>query len=117
EDVNGSPLTTAELADLIAKVVRELGQPELARSFAQRPPRARFSGESPVELNARDWRSLTQAAASSRLREVSMNSVFSRDQIAAHRDRLLTISGLEHPFELAGSVLAPANQPDQGLFA
>src|SRR5262249_18565451 len=41
--------------------------------------------------------------------------VFARDLIAAHHDGLLTLGGLDAPFELAGCVLAPPADAARGL--
>src|SRR5262249_40422096 len=43
------------------------------------------------------------------LRAFSLEAVFARDLASAHRDGLLTIEGLEAPFEMAGCVLEPAS--------
>jgi hypothetical protein len=105
-EVEGSIPTTAQVAELVAKVVRELGQPALARAYAEFPRRVtagpsrrpevvlRFApGEPPASVLAGCLRSYTRQA------------VFTRDLVAAHDDGLLTLTGLEAPLELAGTVV------------
>jgi hypothetical protein len=120
--------TTAQLAELIAKVVRELGQPALAHAFAEGAARkeaegkpttisAAASGEPTcgVAHDAPRWvqagergQHLVQRAGEAALRDYSLRAVFTRDLVAAHRGGLLTLFGLETPFELDSMVLGPA---------
>jgi hypothetical protein len=119
----GAVATTAQVADLTVKVVRELGQPALAQafadfaarrvasaergSFADRPPgpadattRAqselvlRFPGDAPLPALLDECR-----------RQYTLRSVFARDLVAVQGDGLLTLTGLEAPLDLAGCVL------------
>jgi hypothetical protein len=110
------PLATAQIAEQVVKVVRELGQPELARVFEQcrqqkvTPPATSTgvlehlpgwveSGPLPGELAGR--------TADLCLAEYARENVFTRDLIAAAADGLLTLTGLHAPLELAGCVLGP----------
>jgi hypothetical protein len=110
--------TTAEIKEIVVKVVRELGQPDLAQAFAERVSTRARHGErtdatvlipSPAELSvpclpdASRWE-LTAAC----LRAFALQVVFARDLAAAHRDGLVTLGGLTAPFELEGCVLDPA---------
>jgi hypothetical protein len=115
-DASGIP-TTEQIAELVVKVVRELGQPELARAFAEgRADRDADRGEpstltlssveSPYELA---WR-----LAGAALKDFSLQEVFARDLAAAHADGLLTLGNLDSPRELAGCVLGPAGAADVG---
>jgi hypothetical protein len=115
--------TTAQVADLVVKIVRELGQPALAAAFANgqhsRRPRTPQADEdvpapSPlaVHFNATDP---LPAVLDDCVRQYTLQRVFARDLVAAHHDGLLTLGGLDTPFELAGCVLAPAADPAQGL--
>jgi hypothetical protein len=106
ESTDGPP-TTAELAELVTKVVREMGHPELAQELARRtrsdpdrtlPSPAAMDAATPPHL-------LTRAAASIPLSEISLTEVFPRNLVAAHREGIITLTGLEHPFELAGAVV------------
>jgi hypothetical protein len=110
----GNIPTTAQIADLIVKVVRELGQPALSRAYAEgsaRRVRAGAGTAASVAESAKgaptfSWRipveDTPDAAARACLREYSLLAIFSRDLVAAHREGLLTLFGLEKPLELLG---------------
>jgi hypothetical protein len=106
--------TTGQIAELVAKVVRELGQPALAQAFAEggrevkpdtkrQPPQ---SGKAELVLPFTPADSPAAVVASC-LRGYTLRTVFARDLAAAHTDGLLSLTGLEAPLELAGCVLAP----------
>jgi hypothetical protein len=123
----GNTPTTEQIAELIVKVVRELGQPTLARAFADaqtaksepRPDAAHVEAgasravqigpsldqfsqwveKNPVPADVA-WRAARVCG-----REFSLREVFTRDLVAAQSDGLLTLTGLESPLELAGAVL------------
>jgi hypothetical protein len=120
KETAGTSPTTAQIADLIIKVVRELGQPGLSQSYAQGNRRRLRSsaaatpaaaaatgpvadtGQAPmVRFNVSDTPALV---ARNCLREYSLQAIFSRDLVAAHREGLLTLLGLETPLELAACV-------------
>lgn len=101
EEADGATSTTIQVAELVAKVVRELGQPALAAAFAEHGQR-------------RERRPRTAAAASSGGRVVALDSVFARDLEAAHGDGLLMLTGLETPAELAACVLGPPGKEGVG---
>jgi hypothetical protein len=119
--------TTEQIAELVIKVVRELGQPALAETFA------RFGQERPrVDWHASTARPTSPAAPAevvlrftpgtplsvvlpSCLRDYSLQSVFTRDLVAAQAAGLLTLTGLEFPAELAGCVLRPPLARGAGL--
>jgi hypothetical protein len=121
-DAGEPELTTVQIAEQVAKVVRELGQPTLAQAFEQsaaRPaspaplveaaPRAvafSFSlDERPGEVARRCLRAYTERA------------VFSRDLISAQADGLLWLAGLETPRALAQCVLeTPHGTDDLGYW-
>lgn len=111
------PISTAQLADLVTKVVRELGQPVLAQAFE----RCRANGhpeKRPAEIRPAvshehieafaDPLELVRELAAPSLREYSLSAVFGPELVAAHQDGLLILTGLEHPFELAAGVVDPA---------
>jgi hypothetical protein len=121
----GNPPATAQIAELVIKVVRELGQPTLARAFAdgrgqkaERQATASLALPEPLrtgptlkQLSA--WMrtgtspsSLLQHTAAVSLREYSLREVFTRDLVAAQTDELLTLTGLEAPLEIAGCVVS-----------
>jgi hypothetical protein len=115
-----SPLTTADLAELIAKVVRELGQPLIARQyvrFAQERQRQALPAGEPLvpqdslaEWLARVGRQTSALAlawqtAGRTLRAHSLQHHLPRELVAAHRDGLLSIAPLDTPLELLSCVL------------
>ncbi len=115
-EVDGTIPTTSQIAETVVKIVRELGQPALAQTFAdfQRPavPPALPVGsvsaarKAPlaVPFSPHDsFAAVLQTAA----RTYSLNAVFSRDLAAAHADGLITLTGLETPLHLAGGLLDP----------
>ncbi len=126
----GAIPTTAQIADLVAKVIRELGQVSLAQAFIEgnrkrlrrtqapaEPPSA--SGEKadkggPVpDLRVTYRFSLADPPAvvvAECLREYGLRGTFSRDLVAAHRDGLLNLTGLEAPCQLAGCIFDPGER-------
>jgi hypothetical protein len=130
--------STAQIADLVVKVVRELGQPELALAFAKggtvkddhgggaallgsraAPP----SGKTGVPpANVTKWvedglaaMELVWQAARQALREYSLREVFARDLVAAQSEQLLTLGGLDAPLELSGWSMATVPAGDSVL--
>jgi hypothetical protein len=118
-DGEGTVPTTAQVAELTIKVVRELGQPALAQAFAEGaahrgvvPKRAAPDGTAPADLPA-PAELVLRLPADAPLpkvleecrRRYTLRNVFARDLAAAHGDGLLTLTGLETPYELAGCVL------------
>jgi hypothetical protein len=120
-ETEGAIPSTAQVAEVVVKVVRELGQPALAQSFAdgarQREARhAQSRSDTPplpteVTLRFSVAQSLPAILQDCR-RTYTLHAVFARDLVAAQRDGLLTLMGLETPFELTGCVLGP--QPEAG---
>jgi hypothetical protein len=120
-ECEGAVPTTAQIADLVTKVVRELGQPALAQAFAD-GARLRLvrqetdEGEEPVPENIQatyrysPLEPLTAILAGCR-RDFTLRTVFTRDLAAAHADGLLTLTGLESPLELASCVLGLPDLP------
>jgi hypothetical protein len=119
-ETDGEPPTTAQVADLVVKVVRELGQPALAEEFArharqrqQRRQQEEESGALPAAAPVREV--VLRFPADTPLAEVlpscvrayTLQAVFTRDLAAAQGAGLLTLTGLDAPGELAGCVLGP----------
>jgi hypothetical protein len=109
-EMGGSTPTTEQIAELTAKVVRELGQPALARAYVELqeqasptasassfPVPARFTPDDPPE-----------AAIAACLREYSRQVVYSPDLVSAEADGLLTLTGLDTPWGLTCGLVAPA---------
>lgn len=121
-ELDGATPTTSQVADLVIKVVRELGQPALAQAFAegarrhetkadQRQKREAVRAELAVPCSPG---AAPSAVVRECLRRYSLHAVFARDLVAAQADGLLTLTGLHAPLELAGCVLGPP-EPGQGL--
>lgn len=119
-EAEGTTPTAAQIAELVVKVVRELGHPALAQTFAEgtetkHAARAVPSGEfAPLHERLDEWVEeatasvpLVWRAGGACLREYSLRHVFTRDLAAAHAAGLLTLTGLEAPLELAACVLDP----------
>lgn len=115
--------TTAQVTELVAKVVRELGQPALAQAYAVSGPRSAVRDQPTLETGRPnppptvgptlaqigEWIAFEQSPAGllrrvgqACLREYSLREVFTRDLVAAHQEGLLTLTGLEAPTELHG---------------
>src|SRR6516225_4720854 len=93
----GSTPTSGQIAELVIKVVRELGQPALAGAFAEGNRRRLRSRQSSIPpLPAADqpdqgafrfaFADHPAAVVKNCLREYSLQAIFSRDLVAAHRD-------------------------------
>jgi hypothetical protein len=102
--------TTEQIADVVARAVRELGHPALAAAFAAR--RGRRDRAAP-ELVCRFPTDADLAAVRAGCaRQFARQAVFARDLIAAADAGLLALAGLDEPAALAGHVLnglAPAS--------
>jgi hypothetical protein len=112
--------TTTQILDVVVKVVRELGHPQLAQAFADRAD-SQAATESAIEqalgpssAEVSRWletapspRQLHRQVSRTILRDYSLKSVFTRDLAAAHASGLLCIGNLDLPLELAGLVLGP----------
>lgn len=121
--------TTRQIAELVEKVVREMGHPLLAQAFAtgkavkesssaadsttpsspaSQPSLLASSLETPIGIwvhAAEPPMTLAWRVAGAALRNFSLSEVFARDLVATHQDRLLSLGNLEAPLELAGCVL------------
>jgi hypothetical protein len=110
--------STQEIAELVIKVVRELGQPLLAETFATfdravKRKAVTATNAEPVTSAASDRLMLHLSANAAPdevvaecLRQYTLRTVFARDIASAHGEGLLVLTGLEAPGELAGHVLA-----------
>jgi hypothetical protein len=110
--------TTAEIAELVVKVVRELGQPTLSEAFAEcgrRRAQPAKPGEEPqakASLPAAPLPPLREVLAAC-ARQYTLRAVFTRDLAAAQEAGLLALGGLEAPDEIVSFVL-PAPLPGDG---
>jgi hypothetical protein len=128
--------TTTQLTEFVIKVVRELGQPALAQSFADGVRQREEERQRVVTLPRRREPTFQQAsspalgpqlhelgrwvddgflpaevirkAGQTCLRDYALREVFARDLVSAHRDGLLTLTGLENPLALAVHAIGAA---------
>jgi hypothetical protein len=106
QENNGIP-TTREIAEIVVKVVRELGQPAIAAAFEQHGlKRVRRSPMERTDSAERREPSLSSSLADC-ARRYSLQTVFTRDLVAAQEAGLINVSGLEAPGELASCVVGP----------
>jgi hypothetical protein len=111
-EAEGAIPTTTQVADLVVKVIRELGHPALARAYADysRPqPTRRPAKKSGVTLRFSPDAPPTAVVAGC-LRAYTLQAVFTRDLVAAHDAGLLALAGLEAPGELAGAAVEWAGE-------
>ncbi len=114
EETDGAAPTTMQIAELVSKVVRELGQPTLAATFAEYGARRDRGKQSPADISVDAPLEIQLAAYT---RTYTLQTVFARDLAAAQGDGLLTLTGLDAPYELAGCVLGPpvASMAEDGV--
>jgi hypothetical protein len=114
-ETEGPTPTTAGVAELAAKVVRELGQPALAQAFADgRPARARRPARPPELVLPLPPSGELAPLLRDCTRRFTLQTVFTRDLAAACADGMLTLGGLETPFEPAGCVVGPPPADGRG---
>jgi hypothetical protein len=109
-------LTTVQIADIVEKTVRELGQPALAKAFSTlaAEPRAVESASAAIVLHApldmppRMW-------FPSLVRAYSQQAIYSRQVLAAQSDGLLALTGLETPGELEACVVGSFESAAEAL--
>lgn len=126
--------STAQVTELVAKVVRELGQPVLAQAYLASGQRSAVSNQptpesgrvvravGPTLAQIGQWidaegspAGLPRRVGQACLREYSLREVFTRDLVAAHEEGLLTLTGLEAPAELYGYQLQVQPTTARGL--
>jgi hypothetical protein len=107
EEAEGGTLSTRQIADMVIKVVRELGHPALAQAYAatDRPKTARALTADTLPVAPAG----EQQSSDIDLSDYALREVFARELVSAHGAGLITLTGLEAPLELAGWLLgAPA---------
>jgi hypothetical protein len=131
EDTAGTVPTTAQIAEIAVKVVRELGQPSLSRAYEERQSSKKIKpAESPatvlpssaamgpafsqiaawIEQDANPV-AVSRRIAASCLREFGLTGVYSRDIVTAHYQGIIQLHALEMPLELGG-LLVPGDFAD-----
>jgi hypothetical protein len=117
QDASDDTVATRQIAELVEKVVRELGQPALAQAFGRRvtepvptappalkPARRALTWTLPLETPPDE-------VAHAALTAYSLQAVFGRDLAAAHEEGLIALRGLEAPARLAALVLDGPPEP------
>jgi hypothetical protein len=123
-ETEGAIPSTAQIADTVVKVVRELGQPRLAEAFAdfgrRRSHQVRdtapetSAAAAPAQLVVRFTAQDPVAhVVQTALRTYSLQAVFARDLAAAHEEGLITLGGLDTPLHLARVLLEPSSGQGQ----
>ncbi len=94
-------LTTAQIAEIVGKTVRELGQPALADAFISfaAAPRVVKDTDNTIVLHAQRDVS-PQVLFPNLVQEYTRQAIYSRQVLAAQSDGLLLLTGLETPGEL-----------------
>jgi hypothetical protein len=106
--------SSMQIADVVAKVVRELGHPLLAQKYSERrrhpsqdlPARRQARPAPAVTLEERDTPGTLRDRC---MRAYSLHHVFARDAAAAHEEGLIVLAGLERPGEIASKVVEPTD--------
>ncbi len=105
-EFEGRTPTTKQVADTVAKVLRELGQKELAQAYTQRRERRLAPKPAAVEnpfLHA--TREASQAAVQRWLSEQGQRAIFSRDLLAAQDEGLLHLGDQSAPASIVSAVV------------
>jgi hypothetical protein len=110
ETAGGITLATSQIAEITAKVVRELGHPALARAFAESGnlKAERRQLQAPAQVQVSFARTDPPRAVVARcLQQYSLEAVFSRDLASAQQAGLLTLACLDTPLAMAAYVVRP----------
>src|SRR5262249_42235320 len=98
-------LTTTQIAEIVGKTVRELGQPALAEALASRPRPANISEETILLRASRN--TPPQRFLPDLLRQYTKQAVYTTQVLALEKDGLLSLAGLDAPGELEACVVGP----------
>jgi hypothetical protein len=126
-ELNGAIPRTSQVADTVFKVVRELGQTSIAQAYADfsrrrdqnLPSHEKTGPPGPQDRRKDGWpelphpdvlvgvdpQTLVRRLAAGCLADYSLRSIFTRDIAAAHKEGLITLTGLDTPFEMQGGLL------------
>ncbi|GIW79639.1 MAG: hypothetical protein KatS3mg105_1446 [Gemmatales bacterium] len=111
-EASESVLSVEQVDDVVVKVVRELGYPELAWTYASFYRLGCQARVADTTLPADVPLPRIESAAHS---DFSLREVFSPDLVALHQEGLLRLGGLDAPFHLAGVVVSPAQDFFQSI--
>lgn len=119
-DTENGVVSSRQIEETLVKVVRELGQPKIARAVAEfsqrraRVPVLPSTKEQPAATHALVRASLDAGVSpavllrrcgTSLLEQFSLEEVFAKNLAAAHREGLLVLGGLDTPRELTAAVI------------
>ncbi|HEY7328951.1 MAG TPA: ATP cone domain-containing protein [Gemmataceae bacterium] len=122
----GATPTTEQIAEVVIKVVRELGQPALAEAFARFGQERERLTEKPQETEAAQSTEVVlrfsrgaplSAVLPACVRAFSLQTVFTRDLAAAQSAGLLTLADLDIPNELVACLLGSPSDVREGPIA
>lgn len=124
--------TTRQVAEVVEKVVRELGHPALAKAHAEFTARKYQEGEIPSRSARLERKAATPQEIAFRVpadmppteglhdcgRHFTLHAIYTRDLVSLHEGGLLTLGGLHRPLEMAALPLElhRASDLDDGLF-
>jgi hypothetical protein len=106
EDFDAVP-TTGQIAEQVEKIVREVGQPALARRFAELQRQTSFAEASPKRIMLA-WPNSPEQLVHDCRRAYALRAVFSRDVAAAVEEGLVHLDDLDSPATLASMVVETA---------
>jgi ATP cone domain len=107
EDFDAIP-TTGQIAEHVEKIVREVGQPALARRYAELQQQTGAAQDVSGRRITLVWPSSAANLVHDCLRAYAFRAVFARDVAAAVEEGLLHLDGLDAPATLASVVLETA---------
>jgi hypothetical protein len=109
QEIDEEAPSTAHIAELVIKVVRELGQPAIAHAFAERQQRLQAVQDIRQQPNqgqcSFSLREGPNAAGQACLQAYALQAVFSPDLAAAHQEQLIVLGGLDSPATLAAAAV------------
>lgn len=107
EDFDAVP-TTRHIAEQVEKIVREVGQPALARRYAEMQRRTAAAAEIVPRRITLAWPTSPEQLVHDCRRAYALRAVFARDVAAAVDEGLLQLNDLDAPASLASVVVETA---------
>lgn len=122
DEADGPTVSTEQIADVVIKVIRELGQPMLAEVLEARLRSERTNSETngfaqdstrPATSGLSDWLRLSPDEAHEEcLRQLCLQTCFASDVAQAHDEGLITLGGLHTPLTLSAAALTDVDTQD-----
>lgn len=97
--------STAQIAAEVEKIVREVGQPNLARRYAEMQQESAAVGDPAQQRIALDCTRAPDRFVADCLEAYAVQAIFARDVAAAAREGLVRLGGLQAPASLSSLVL------------